>query len=239
MHIFYTPDIATIRELPEEESHHCVKVLRLSEGAEILLADGVGTFYKAVISLAHPKHCAVEIIETIPTPPSWKFKVHIAIAPTKNLDRMEWFAEKCTEVGIDSITPLLCRFSERKELKNERLGKILVSAMKQSLKAVCPHLDEMTGFRHFVERPFDGEKYIAHCRDDERVLLTDCYKPGHDAVILIGPEGDFSPEEVDLAVANGFRPISLGDTRLRTETAGLVACHTLHVVNMMKKNIVK
>ena len=111
--------------------------------------------------------------------------------------------------------------------------------MKQSLKAVCPHLDEMTGFRHFVERPFDGEKYIAHCRDDERVLLTDCYKPGHDAVILIGPEGDFSPEEVDLAVANGFRPISLGDTRLRTETAGLVACHTLHVVNMMKKNIVK
>lgn len=149
MHIFYTPDIATIRELPEEESHHCVKVLRLPEGAEILLADGVGTFYKAVISLAHPKHCAVEIIETIPTPPSWKFKVHIAIAPTKNLDRMEWFAEKCTEVGIDSITPLLCRFSERKELKTDRLRKILVSAMKQSLKAVCPHLDEMTGFSTF------------------------------------------------------------------------------------------
>lgn len=149
MHIFYTPDIAIVRELPEEESHHCVKVLRLPEGAEILLADGMGTFYKAVISLAHPKRCAVEIVETIPTPPSWKFKVHIAIAPTKNIDRMEWFAEKCTEVGIDSITPLLCRFSERKELKTDRLRKILVSAMKQSLKAVCPRLDEMTDFRHF------------------------------------------------------------------------------------------
>lgn len=236
MHIFYTPDIATVSELPEEESHHCVKVLRLPEGEEILLADGKGTFYRARITWAHPKHCAVEILETRQVPPAWGFNMHIAIAPTKNLDRMEWFAEKCTEIGVDAITPLLCRFSERKELKTDRLRKILISAMKQSLKAVCPKLDEMTDFKSFVTRPFGGEKYIAHCHDGERHLLTDSYSPGHDALVLIGPEGDFSPEEVELALSNGFRPISLGDSRLRTETAGVVACHTLHVMNLLKNN---
>lgn len=235
MHIFYTPDIVATGELPEEESHHCVKVLRLSEGDEVMLADGAGTFYRAVIVLAHPKHCSVHIVETIPAPPSWGFKLHLAVAPTKNLDRMEWLAEKCTEIGVDVITPLLCRYSERKELKSDRLRKIVVSAMKQSLKAVCPVVEEMTDFRHFVERPFDGEKYIAHCGEGERVLLTDLYHPGHNALVLIGPEGDFSPEEVACALANGYRPISLGDSRLRTETAGVVACHTLHVINMIKK----
>ncbi len=232
MHIFYTPDILMTRELPEEESHHCVKVLRLTEGDEILLADGVGSFYRAVITLAHQKRCAVDIVESQSAPNSWGFKIHIAIAPTKNLDRIEWFAEKCTEIGIDAITPLRCRFSERKELKNERMHKILVSAMKQSLKAVLPHLDEMTDFREFVARPFDGDKFIAHCHDEsDRILLSHLYTPHRDAVILIGPEGDFSPEEVQWAIDNGYRPISLGNSRLRTETAGVVACHTLHVIN--------
>lgn len=236
MHIFYTPDIASTAELPEEESKHCVKVLRLAEGDELMLADGAGTFYHAVITLAHPKRCGVEIVETIPAPSSWGFHLHIAIAPTKNLDRMEWFAEKCTEIGVDAVTPLRCRFSERKELKIERLQKILISAMKQSLKAVCPHLDEMTDFKEFISTPFDGDKYIAHCHDEgERVSLAESYKSGRNALILIGPEGDFSPEEVQMAIDNGFQPISLGDSRLRTETAGVVACHTCHVVNQIKR----
>ena len=235
MNIFYTPDIASVRELPEEESHHCVKVLRLAEGEELMLTDGAGTFYRAVVTLAHPKRCAVDIVETIPAPPAWGFRLHIAISPTKNLDRVEWFAEKCTEIGIDAITPLCCRYSERREMKVERIRKILISAMKQSLKAVCPQLDEMTDFKSFVRRPFDGDKFIAHCQGHERVLLSQACTAGRDTLVLIGPEGDFSPEEIELALSCGFRPISLGDSRLRTETAGVAACHTLHVINQIKK----
>ena len=232
MHIFYTPDIAAVSELPEEESHHCVKVLRLPEGEEILLADGKGTFYRARITWAHPKHCAVEILETRQAPPAWGFNVHIAIAPTKNLDRMEWFAEKTTEMGIDAIVPLACRFSERKELKIERIEKILVSAMKQSLKAVLPRIEEMTPFARYVSEPFDGQKFIAHCYPGgEKRLLSCCYRAGASVRVLIGPEGDFSPEEVQLALDNGYIPVSLGASRLRTETAGVVACHTIHIVN--------
>ncbi|MCD8287567.1 MAG: 16S rRNA (uracil(1498)-N(3))-methyltransferase [Porphyromonadaceae bacterium] len=233
-HIFYTPDIAVTKELPEEESHHCVKVLRLAEGDELLLTDGAGFFYRASITSAHPKHCVVEILETIPAAPSWPFNVHIAIAPTKNMDRMEWFVEKCTEIGVNAITLLRCRFSERKELKTDRLRKIMISAMKQSQKAVCPQLREMTDFIAFVKTPFAGEKYIAHCQAGDRRLLSEIYPAGHDAVVLIGPEGDFSPEEVQSALSEGFSPISLGESRLRTETAGVVACHTLHVLNEMK-----
>ena len=154
--------------------------------------------------------------------------------PHQNLDRIEWFAEKTTEIGIDSITLLRCRFSERKELKTERLNKILVSAMKQSLKAVLPQLSEMTPFAEFVARPFDGQKFIAHCyREGERRELTELYRPGENALILIGPEGDFSPEEVEQALACGFQPVMLGPSRLRTETAGVVACHTIHVMNQL------
>ena len=146
MHLFYTPDIAQTLTLPEVESGHCVRVLRLSEGDEIGLIDGRGTFYRAEITLAHNKRCGVRILEEISQPSHWAGEIEIAIAPTKNLDRIEWFAEKTTEMGIDAIVPLLCRFSERKELKGERIEKILVSAMKQSLKAVLPRLEEMTPF---------------------------------------------------------------------------------------------
>lgn len=232
MHLFYVPHIAETLTLPEVESGHCVRVLRLTEGDEIGVIDGEGHYYRAVISLAHNKRCGVRIVETIEQPKHWAGSIEIAVAPTKNLDRIEWFAEKVTEMGIDAIVPLLCRFSERKELKKERIEKILVSAMKQSLKAVLPRMEEMTPFEKYVREEFDGQKFIAHCyADSERKLLSQCYTAGSNVRILVGPEGDFSPEEVQLAVSNGYIPISLGASRLRTETAGVVACHTIHTIN--------
>lgn len=231
MQIFYTPDISVNPELPEEESGHCIRVLRLVEGAEILLTDGEGHFYKAMITRAHPKHCTVEILDSWQAGKTWPFYVHIAVAPTKNIDRMEWFTEKATEIGIDEITCLNCRFSERKEIKTSRLEKIMISAMKQSQKAVLPKLNGMTDFKSFVKQPFDGRKFIAHCEKGEKPLIKELYHANENALILIGPEGDFSLEEIRWAEENGFEAISLGRSRLRTETAALVACHTLHVLN--------
>ncbi len=232
MHIFYTPDIEHVRELPEEESMHCARVLRLSEGEEITLTDGKGNFYRAVLIRAHQKHCAVEIQSVTRQPRLWPVKIHMAVAPTKNMDRIEWFAEKATEIGVDALTLLRCRYSERKEVKTERIQKILVSAMKQSLKATLPDLTPMTDFKRFVSQPFDGQKFIAYCGEaQEKKTLKQRYRPGEDVLILIGPEGDFSEEEVALAFENGFMPVSLGESRLRTETAALAACHTIHVLN--------
>jgi 16S rRNA (uracil1498-N3)-methyltransferase len=160
--------------------------------------------------------------------------VELAVAPTKNLDRMEWLMEKSVEMGLDRFIPLKCRFSERKELKPERMERIAVSAMKQSLKATLPELSPMTDIMDFLSEPFEGQKFIAHCyKDSERLLLSREVKPGTAVRILIGPEGDFSPEEVERALAVGYRPISLGDCRLRTETAALCACHTVHVINSL------
>jgi 16S rRNA (uracil1498-N3)-methyltransferase len=234
MHIFYTPDILTNLEMPEDESLHCVKVLRLVAGDEIQLIDGKGLFIRAKIVNAHPKRCSVEIVERWEDDSKRDFGIHIAIAPTKNMDRIEWFAEKATEIGVDNITFLRCRYSERKELKEERIHKILVSAMKQSQKATLPKLKGLTDFSDFVKEPFMGKKYIAHCYSKhERTLLTDDYKKGESLLVLIGPEGDFSEEEVAMAVLNGFVPISLGNSRLRTETAAFVACCTPHVINSL------
>ena len=229
--IFFTPDILSNVELPAEEALHCIKVLRKKEGDEILLTDGKGFFYDAEIMQANPKHCMVNILKTIEQPKGWNFNLQIAFAPTKNIDRIEWFAEKATEIGIDHLSPILCRHSERKEIKAQRIEKILVSAMKQSQKALLPQLDDMQSFSKFIKQEFDGQKFIAHCYPQEKVLLKDIYKKGGNALILIGPEGDFSEEEVKMAIDNGFEPISLGESRLRTETAALVACHTLHVLN--------
>lgn len=231
MHVFYTPDIATSPELPEEEAGHCVRVLRLSLGDEIMLTDGKGSFYKAVISAASGKRCHVRITETIPQEKAWNGWLHIAMAPTKNMDRIEWFAEKATEIGLDELTFLNCRYSERKVIKNERIEKILVSAVKQSLKAAKPVLNEMTDFNKFITRDFKGQKFIAHCYEGEKPLLKDVLHPGEDALVMIGPEGDFSEEEVAKAIAAGFQPVSLGKSRLRTETAALVASHTLNLLN--------
>lgn len=232
MHVFYTPDIRTKAELPEEEAQHCIRVLRLTTGDEITLTDGKGNFYRAEISAASNKRCLVNIIETVYQQPLWPCHLHIAMAPTKNMDRNEWFAEKATEIGFDELTFLNCRFSERKVIKTERIEKILVSAMKQSLKARLPQLNEMTDFDKFIARDFNGQKFIAHCYEGEKPLLRDALHKGQDALVLIGPEGDFSEEEVKKAIEKGFIPISLGKSRLRTETAALVACHTMNLMNI-------
>ena len=229
MHVFYTPDIQTNAELPEEEAQHCVRVLRLTAGDEITLTDGKGNFYRAEISAATNKRCLVNIKETIHQAPLWQGHLHIAMAPTKNMDRNEWLAEKATEIGFDEMTFLNCRFSERKVIKTERIEKILVSAIKQSLKARLPRLNEMTDFNSFIEKDFSGQKFIAHCYEGEKPLLKDVLKKGEDTLVLIGPEGDFSEEEVKKAIEKGFIPISLGKSRLRTETAALVACHTMNM----------
>lgn len=231
MQIFYAPNIDSISELPEEEAAHAIRVLRLTEGKEILVTDGKGYFYKAIIRRAHQKHCEINIVESFQQMPLWPSDIHIAIAPTKNMDRMEWFVEKATEIGINAITCLLCRFSERKEIKTSRLEKIMVSAMKQSQKANLPKLSGMTPFSSFISQPFDGQKFIAHCEDTHKSLLKEKYRPRENSIILIGPEGDFSPEEIELALQHGFKPISLGNSRLRTETAALVACHTIQLLN--------
>lgn len=231
MHLFYTPDIQKTLELPEEEARHCTRVLRLVEGDEVMLTDGKGYFYKAEISAATNKRCLVAIRETIQQPSLWSGRLHIAMAPTKNMDRNEWFAEKATEIGLDELSFLQCRFSERKAIKTDRIEKIMVSAMKQSLKARLPQLDEMISFDQFITRDFVGQKFIAHCYPGEKKMLKECLVPGSDALILIGPEGDFSPEEVEKALKHNFTPISLGNSRLRTETAALVGCMTFNLMN--------
>ena len=234
MHRFYAPDIAETLQLPEQESQHAVRVLRMSEGDELEVVDGCGCRYVCRITLAHSKRCAVEIVERVEEKPRWGCEIVLAVAPTKNLDRMEWLAEKVTEMGVDRIIPLRCRYSERKELKTERLGKILVSAMKQSLKAVLPQLDEMTPVMDVIGMPFAGKKYIAYC--DSRIgrrLFSQEFVKNENTLILIGPEGDFSPEEIEAALSAGFVPISFGDSRLRTETAAMYAVATVHAMNQM------
>lgn len=231
MIIFYAPDINACPELPEEESGHAVRVLRHVEGDEIEVVDGQGTWYHCRITAAHHKHCGLQIVSMRPDP-HWSYRVELAIGPTKNLDRMEWWLEKATEMGLDRFVPLRCRFSERKELKTERMRKIAISAMKQSLKATLPQIDEMTDIKRFLTEPFEGQKFIAHCMEDQpRQLLSHLVQKGAAVRILIGPEGDFSPEEVQLALENGFQPVSLGDQRLRTETAALASVHTVHLIN--------
>lgn len=231
MALFYAPDITDNWELPEEEAAHSIRVLRLSVGSEIEITDGKGHFYKAEISSIAGKHCYVQAKETIEQPKGWQGRVHIAIAPTKNIDRIEWMVEKAVEIGLDEITFLNCRFSERKVVKTDRIERIVVSAMKQSLKPFKTQVNELVDFKKFIALPTEGAKYIAHCYESEKLLLKDALQPGEDATVLIGPEGDFSPEEVELAIKAGYRPVSLGNSRLRTETAGLVACHTYIMKN--------
>ena len=231
MHLFYTPDIAHSNELPPDEAAHALRVLRLKVGDELTLTDGMGCFYRAEIAVADNKHCLVNVLETLPQPALWKGHLHLALAPTKNMDRMEWLAEKATEIGFDELTFLNCRYSERRVIKLERIEKIVVSAVKQSLKARMPQLHELTDFDKFIRQPFSGLKCIAHCYPGDKPLLKDILHPEEDALVLIGPEGDFSEEEVALAIENGFQPISLGASRLRTETAALVAVHLMNLLH--------
>lgn len=232
MHIFYTPDLSgETYTLDETESKHCVRVLRLEKGDEITLVDGRGGLFSAQIDDPDPKRCVVKIVRSELNHGKTAFHVHIAIAPTKNIDRIEWFLEKATEIGIHRVTPVICRYSERKEVKTDRLEKVMISAMKQSLKAYLPQIDEPVKYADFIRQPFDGQKLIAHCDESHRDLLQDIARPGENYLILIGPEGDFSSEEIQQAIDAGFHPVSLGKSRLRTETAGLVACHTFNLIN--------
>ncbi|MBP1676177.1 MAG: hypothetical protein H6Q20_736 [Bacteroidetes bacterium] len=231
MTLFYCPTIEAAAVLSEEESLHAVKVLRLQTGDEIAVVDGKGGYYHARITLAHPKRCAFEIVTAHSGYGKRNYRIHVAIAPTKNMDRLEWFVEKATEIGIDEITPLICRFSERKVVKDERLEKIIVSASKQSVKAYFPKLNSQCTFEEFMKAHRAQQKFIAHCYDDQKRDLKAEIKPETDVLILIGPEGDFSREELEMAIANHFVPVSLGSSRLRTETAGMVACHTVSLIN--------
>lgn len=236
MHLFYTPDITLpTYVLTEEESKHCVRVLRLSIGDNITLIDGKGGWYEAKITLDHPKKCEVRIISEQKEVGKSSYKLHLAIAPTKHMDRLEWFAEKATEIGIGELSLLNCHHSERVVVKTERLEKVLISAMKQSLKAYLPKLNPVMDFKKFMESvvDFNGQKFIAHCHPAavEKLHLKKLYQEQESVLILIGPEGDFSSEEVKMALEKGFREISLGSSRLRTETAALAACLTVHILN--------
>lgn len=220
MHIFYTPDIVNSPYfLGEEESKHCIKVLRLKKGDTVYLVDGKGNFFTTEILEDHPKKCGVEIVNVTPNYGKRSHYLHVAIAPTKNMDRFEWFLEKATEIGIDEITPIICTRSERKELKIDRLNKVIESAMKQSIKAYHPQLNEVTTFKKFLSNNFEGNKFIAHGEATHTMTISH-----HITTVLIGPEGDFTSEELLLAEKNNFIPITLGKSRLRTETAGITTC---------------
>lgn len=232
MNLFYTPDIrGDYYTLNPEESKHCIRVLRFTAGEPVALVDGRGNWYNGMIDRPDAKGCGVQITEQIGHYGERPFHLHLAIAPTKNIDRIEWMLEKCTEIGIDEITLLNTEHSERKVVKEERLEKVIIAAMKQSLKAYLPRLNPMTDFRKFIFTCTESQKLIAHCHAGDKKRLDDIYRPGQDVVILIGPEGDFSETEVSLAAGAGFTAITLGNSRLRTETAGIVACHSVNFIN--------
>lgn len=224
---FYAPDAQTSTELPPDEAMHALRVLRLKAGDAMMLMDGQGNYYRAEVTLAHTKHCFYEIKEVLPQERQWQGHVHLAIAPTKMMERMEWMLEKAVEIGVDEITFIHSQFSERRLVKISRCDKIAVAATKQSHKAWKPKLNEIVTFEKFIRMPFEGGKYIAHCYDEiPRTYLYDELRQApkqEDALVLIGPEGDFSVSEVKTALACGFKSVHLGKSRLRTETAGLSA----------------
>ncbi len=226
---FFVPDAEQQDELPLDEAMHALRVLRLKSGDEMFLMDGVGNFYKAVVTIAATKRCMYEIKERLPQQKAWRNRIHLAIAPTKMMDRIEWMVEKATEIGFDEVSFLNCKFSERRMLRTIRLEKILVGAVKQSRKPWKPVINPMTAFRDFVNTPREGRKFICHCY--EEIEKKDFYTEiqaaqegsAGDITVLVGPEGDFSIDEVRLAMENGYESVSLGNARLRTETAGLAA----------------
>lgn len=224
---FFVPDAASQTELPPDEAMHAMRVLRLKGGDELFLMDGEGMYYRAEVTIAATHHCYYEIKESMPQQPQWKGHLHLAIAPTKMLDRIEWMTEKATEIGVDEISFFTCQFSERRVMKTTRLEKIAVSAVKQSHKAWKPVLNELVPYKKFIETPVEGRKYIAHCYDSipRTNLFDELRKPSDnpDATVLIGPEGDFSIDEVEAAIAAGYQSVDLGQSRMRTETAGLAA----------------
>ena len=224
---FFVPNAANETEMPMDEAMHALRVLRLKSGDEMFLMDGDGTFYRAEVTIAATKHCMYEIKEALPQQKGWTGYIHLAMAPTKMMDRVEWLVEKATEIGFDEMSFLNCKFSERKSMRTVRLDKIAVAAVKQSRKPWKPQLNSFINFKEFVSQPREGRKYIAHCYEEiERIdLFSDLQNLPKDekVTILVGPEGDFSFDEVQLAISKGYQSITLGNSRLRTETAGLLA----------------
>jgi 16S rRNA (uracil1498-N3)-methyltransferase len=238
MQLYYHPhlqaeliSIGNLVTLPEDESMHITKVLRHQIGDRLLVTDGKGLLMETQIHQLEKKVCTVEVLSLVQNQPSRSYQIHLAVAPTKNLDRFEWFLEKATEMGIDTITPIICDHSIRREIKIERSNRIISSAMKQSLQTFHPKLNEACTFKKFVNQSFDGLKLMAHLSEQSQKPLSYWVKKNQSVCILIGPEGDFSPEEVQLAVQNGYQLSLLGQQRLRTETAAIVACNQIHFIN--------
>lgn len=232
---FYVPDAANCTELPEEEAIHALRVLRLKAGDEMMLMDGKGNYYRSEVTLAHTHHCCYAIKEVLPQERQWKGSVHLAIAPTKMMDRIEWMVEKAVEIGVDELSFLDCQFSERRVVKLPRIEKIVISAVKQSRKAWMTQVNEIKSFDDFINTISTEHKYIAHCYDEiPRTYLFDELRQSSDtcdAVVMIGPEGDFSIDEVRRAMDKGFKSVHLGTSRLRTETAGLSAVMMMQLAN--------
>ena len=237
MRFFYDNTISgEFHTLNEEESNHCARVLRLKAGDEIFIADGQGNLYRSLIETVDHKRTTVKVVETIAEYNKLPYRLHIAVAPTKNMDRLEWFLEKATEIGISEITPIICHNSERKVVKTERMNRIVEAAMKQSYKAYHPIVNEAVKFADFVKNDSSEQKFVAHCEDDgKRIYLADVVKPKTSVTVLIGPEGDFSHEEIEMALKT-YMPVTLGVSRLRTETAALVACDIVSIVNQLTIN---
>lgn len=227
MQLFYEPEFNPPRHiLGPDESQHCIRVLRMTAGDTLHITDGRGNMYLCRIVSADRRRCEVEVLEHMPGYGRLPYRLAVAVAPTKNQERFEWFVEKATEIGVTDIIPLETERCQRRTLKHDRLTKVAAAAMKQSLKAYCPEVHPVTKFNELAARPFDGRKLIAHCdesSDVPRRHMMSAVAAGENILILIGPEGDFSPEEIKFAAANGFRPVTLGNQRLRTETAGVVA----------------
>ncbi len=232
MNLFYAPDIAPpVFQLNAEESKHIIKVFRMKKGDEIHFTDGKGHLFTCRIIDDNPRGCSVEILKTEKGHDRRNFFLQMAVAPTKNISRYEWFLEKATEIGVDRITPFISEHSERKIIKPERLNRVITAAVKQSLKTWHPQLDDSTPFSEIIKTGFKGEKYIAYIDTKVTLELAKAYTPGANALVLIGPEGGFSPEEVSRAQKEGFVPVKLGPSRLRTETAAVAACHTINLLN--------
>jgi len=233
MQLFYNPELSEATEqfsFSKEESKHIIKVLRKKEGDILHITNGEGWCFEAEISLAGQKNCVAKIVAKH-FKAKTNYNLHLVVAPTKMNDRYEWFLEKATEIGVDSITPIICDHSERKFIKQERFEKIVQSAMKQSLHYHLPKLNQALSFSQFIKQDFKGQRFIAHCEPLDKRSLKQQLKAKEDVTILIGPEGDFSVKEIEIALGHGFIPVTLGDTRLRTETAAIVACHSVAFLN--------
>lgn len=233
MQLFYNSDISEQNNtftFPKDESRHIVKVLRKKVGDTLYITNGKGFLFTAKITIADQKNCVVSIENSEFKKPT-DYQLHLAVAPTKMNDRYEWFLEKATEIGITSITPIFCDHSERKNVKLDRFEKILQSAMKQSLHLYLPTLNQPISFKDYINKDFSGDLFIAHCEETDKKSLKNEIKPNTEITILIGPEGDFSVNEIETAIKNKFIPVTLGNTRLRTETAAIVACHSVAFIN--------